>query len=211
MLDLEVFVAPDETGLDIVSLADMKKHLRIIHTKLDDVITDAVEDAADKLHGIGGELNRSVFPVTWKRWMDAFPGNDDDGNPKPILLPFPPLIEVLSVTIEDGSSPSNNLVENTDYVVKSGVIVPEIHPVTTWPTDYTAGPRAISVTYRAGYTDYPKKLARMVKFLAGHYFENLEATIQEPRQMQINRRVEFAMDDLRAALRVPVSYDDFNE
>jgi hypothetical protein len=65
------------------------------------------------------------------------------------------------------------------------------------------------VTYKAGYTSYPPNIKRYVKILAAHIMENPEATILEPRQMQINRKVEFGVESLRAALRIPVSYDDW--
>lgn len=212
MLDIEVIVEPTDTALDVLSVADMKKHLRIssTNTSLDDVIEAAIEDAVDKLDGRGGELNRSILVRTYKRYMSNFPGDDADGNPLPILLPFPPLVSVLAVTTEDGSSPANDLVVTTDYVVKSGMLVPEIHPVTVWPT-VTSAPRAVSVTYTAGYTTFPPKLLRMIKFLASHYIENTEATVLEQNKTLISRNVLYAMDDLRAALRVPLDYSDWNE
>ncbi|WP_192246068.1 hypothetical protein [Mesorhizobium silamurunense] len=211
MLDIEVIVPPEDSGLDIVSRAGMKKHLRISATvtKLDDVIDQAVTDAADKLHGINGELNRTLFPTTFKRYLSKFPGNDKSGKPKPIMIPYPPLLQFIGITIEDGSSPEN-VVDPAEYVVKSGMLVPEIHPRTSWPT-VTEGPRAVSITYRNGYEEYPPKLARMIKFLAAHYIENAEATILEQNKTLIDRNVLFAMDDLRAALAVPKSYDDWNE
>lgn len=211
MLDIEVIVPPNDTGLDIVSRADMKKHLRISATvtKLDDVIDQAVTDAADKLHGVTGELNRTLFPTTFKRYLSKFPGNDKDGKPLPIQIPYPPLLQFIGITIEDGSSPEN-VVDEASYVVKSGMLVPEIHPRTSWPT-VTPAPRAISITYRNGYDEYPPKLARMIKFLAAHYIENAEATILEQNKTLIDRNVLFAMDDLRAALKVPLGYDDWNE
>lgn len=212
MLDIETIVEPTDTALDIVSVADMKKHLRISAsiTASDDTIEEAIIDAVDKLDGPRGELNRTLRPRTYRRYMTNYPGDDAAGNPLPIPLPFGDLIEVLAVTTEDGSSPDNNLTVTTDYVVKSGMLVPEIHPVTEWPSIDSA-PRAISVTYRAGYETYPGALKRMIKILASHYLENTEATIREQSKTEIPRRVLFAMDDLRAQFRIPVSYDDWNE
>lgn len=211
MLDIDVIAPPTAQSTDVLSLADMKKHLRISATvtRLDDVINSAVKDVIDKLHGIGGELNRTIYPTTYKRYLSKFPGNDKSGKPLPILIPYPPLLQFMGITIEDGSSPENT-VDEADYVVKTGTLVPEIHPRTTWPT-VTAGPRAVSITYRNGYEEYPPKLARMIKFLAAHYIENAEATILEQNKTLIDRNVLFAMDDLRAALRVPFDYSDWNE
>ncbi|TJW14455.1 MAG: hypothetical protein E5W82_10795 [Mesorhizobium sp.] len=211
MLDIEIVTQPTDTALDVLSVADFKKHLRISSTvtALDAVLQAAIEDAVDKLHGIGGELNRTIMTTTYKRYLTKFPGNDADGVPLPILLPYPPLISFGTIMIEDGSSP-DNIVDTADYVVKSGMLVPEIHPVSTWPS-ITAAPRAVSVTYTAGYTEYPGKLLRMIKFLAAHYVENTEASILEQNKTLISRNVLFAMDDLRAALKISNSYDDWNE
>ncbi len=195
----------------MLSVADFKKHLRISSTvtALDDVLQSAIEDAVDKLHGIGGELNRTIMPTTYKRYLTRFPRLDDSGNPLPILLPYSPLISFGAITIEDGSSP-DNVVDSSAYVVKSGMLVPEVHPVSSWPS-ITAAPRAISVTYTAGHTEYSGKILRMIKFLAAHYVENSEATILEMSKTLISREVLFALDDLRKALKISNGYDNWNE
>ncbi|AMX93625.1 MULTISPECIES: hypothetical protein [Mesorhizobium] len=211
MLDIEIVTPPTDEATDIVSVAELKRHLRISSTIAahDTLLGEILEDVVDKLHGIGGELNRTLLTTTYKRYMTKFPGNDECGKPLPILLPYPPLISLGAIMIEDGSSP-DNVVDSADYVVKSGMLVPEVHPVSAWPS-VTAAPRAVSVTYTAGYAEHNGKVKRMVKFLAGHYFENTEATILEQNKTLISRNVLFAMDDLRAALKISNSYDSFNE
>lgn len=209
MLDIEIIEEPSALATDVVSVAEMKRHIGGITSVHDTLISEIIEDAVDKLGGFGGELNRTILPTTYKRYLDCFPGLDECLKPKPILIPYSPLISVTAITIEDGSSPDNEM-DSDDYIVRKGMLVPEIHPVDAWPIVTTA-PRAVSVTYRCGYAEYPKALKRMVKFLAAHYFENREATILEQGKTLIDRRTLFAMDDLRAALRIPVSYDDWNE
>src|SRR3546814_531429 len=142
-----------------------------------------------------------VLPCTVNRYLNGFPSRG-----KPIFLPYPNLIDVDAVTIEDGSSPVNNLATSAYTVSKT--LIGEIYAVGDWPL-VTTGPRAVSVTYQAGYTEYSPKLKRLVKILAAHFLENPEASVMEPRQMQINRKVEFGVDALRAALRIPISYDDW--
>ncbi|MER9768876.1 hypothetical protein NKJ09_22750 [Mesorhizobium sp. M0189] len=214
MLDLEVVTAPTAPATDIVSSAELGRHMGLsaslaANAQWANILTDAITDAVDKLDGIGGELNRTLMPRTYQRFITKFPGKDECGNPKPILLPYPPLIRVDAITIEDGSSPEN-VIDPADYVVKSGMLIPEIHPIAAWPS-ITAGPRAASITYTAGYSEYPGKLRRMIKFLAAHYCENREATVMEMNKTLIDRKVLFALDDLRAALRISPSYDDWNE
>ena len=206
MLDIEIVTPPTQTALDVVSLEEFARHLRLSATLRTNAtwianMTDALNEAVDKLHGLSGELNRMVLPCTIKRYLTAFPGKG-----KPIYLPYPELISLDAITIEDGSSPANNL-DPATYVRKR-TLVPEIYAVGSWPA-VTSAPRAISVTYTAGYSVYPYRLKRLVKILAAHGLENPEATINEPRQMAVNRRVDFGVESDRAALRIPVAYDDF--
>lgn len=202
MLDLEIVIPPSEDGLSIVSVAEFKRHMLISHTKMDADFAEIIKEAADKLHGRDGSLNRTIFTTTYKRYLTCWPKG-------PIPLPYPPLIQVLSINIEDGESPPT-AVDPSIYTVRDGMLVPEIvlNAGKSWP-DVTSGPRAISITYRAGYLEFPPKLKRYVKILAGHYSENREATILDNRISNISKAVEFGLKDLRAALRVPVSYDDW--
>lgn len=217
MLDIEVVVAALENGIDILPVADLKKRLRISHNRLDDVLESCIIEAADKLHGPDGELRRTLFPTVYKRYLSRFPDLKDDRSRVvavgrgAIPLPYPNLIEVLSVTIEDGSSPDNEA-DRSSYVVRIGTLVGEVElrPGRSWP-EYTPGPRAISITYRAGFTTYPPKLKRMVAILAAHYFINNSATIQEPRVLMLNRQTEFGMSDLRRSLQVPLDHSDWGE
>jgi uncharacterized phiE125 gp8 family phage protein len=210
MLDLELVEPPTDAATDIVSIAEMKRHLRISpsNTSHDLQIADILAEVVDKLDGRGGELNRSLRPCTWRRYLPKFPRYPW----KTIQLPYPPLLEVLDVTYESGDSPTS-ILSGADYIVRKAGgdgVVGEIELLSgrSWPT-FPDHPRGVAITYRAGYEAYPPKLKRMVKILAAHYFENPEATINEPRMMMINRVTSFGMEDLRAALRVPVAYDDW--
>lgn len=211
MLDIEITEAPTEIGTDVVSLAEMKRHLGISPTITahDVLIQEMIEDTVDKLHGMRGELNSTLLPTTYKRYLWKFPGDDESGNPLPIQIPFGPLISVLAVTTEDGSSPDNTM-DTGDYTVRSGMIVPEIHPNDIWPT-VTSAPRAVSVTFRCGYTTYPPRLKRLVKIMTAHFFENREATVLEPNKTLIDRKVLYANEALVASLRIPLAHDDWNE
>lgn len=206
MIDLELLTVPTDTALDVVSVDDLASHLRLsasLRTNATWIanMTAAIEETVDSLHGRSGVLNRTVLPCTWKRTMDFFPKTG-----MPILLPYPDLISVDAITIEDGSIPANEL-DPDDYWVKK-TLIPEIYATSVWPI-LVSGTR-VSVTYKAGYGEYPAILKRLVKILAAHNLENPEATINEVRQMAINRRIDFGVDSLMAQLRIPVSYDDWS-
>ena len=214
MLDIEVVTAPTQTALDIVSVADMARHIRLsprlaANADWQARCSTAIIEVVDDLDGLEGKLNRCILQRTLRRYIDRFP-LPVCGKPGFISLPFPPFVSVEAITIEDGSSPAN-IVSSTDYIVKSGGLICEIYAGTAgWPS-MTAGPRGLSITYKAGYGAgaYPPKLKQLIRILAAHNLENPEASINEPRQMAINRKVDFGVDWLMASLRVPVSYDDF--
>lgn len=202
-MDLELVTEPTDTGLDIVPLAEMKKHVRIKSAALDDVITSCIKEAAATLHGRGGQLNRTVFPCTWRRYLRKFPVG------KIIALPYPPLTGVTSVAYMDGESPMPVL-SASKYIVRTHNLVGDIELLADeeWPTPIDH-PRAVQITYTAGYSTYPEELKTAVKLLAAHYLQNPEATIADRAASMVSRRVEFGLDYLFGGLKVPVSYDDW--
>lgn len=64
---------------DVVSLIDLKAHLRVTHTMEDDLISSLGASAAAYLDGWTGILGRCIMPQTWQVVSDA-------GS---VLLPFP--------------------------------------------------------------------------------------------------------------------------
>lgn len=216
MLDLEIHTAPAHDGLNVVPLLEMKQHLRIpeSNTKQDEDIKSSVRAAADMLHGVDGVLNRTIFPMTWVRYLPAFPCDR-----RVIQLPYPPLRRVVSIEYEDrnGSSPLPGLASD-DFVVRKGPLVAEIEikgeaslrPSVLWPQTATNNPRCVAITYEAGYETYPEALKRLVKFLAAHFLENKEATINETRMLLVSRKTEFGGAYLISQLRVPVAQDDWD-
>lgn len=209
-LDLEILVEPTQNGLDIVTVAEMKRHLRVsaANTSRDGEIGDAILEAADSFHGQNGRLNRTVFPTTWKRYLRSWPYYASGVYSPVIELPYPPAVEILSVqyTDSESGSPITDLDPIIYEVVKNGPIhCVRLIPYNQWPSGLSTSPRAIAVTWTAGYTTYPRQLKRAVKMLAAHYLMNQEATIVDRNQNQLSRKVEFGLDDLIGALRVPVA------
>lgn len=209
-LDLEILSPPTQNGLDIISLDEMKRHLRISkeNQARDEEIQEAIIEAADTFHGQDGRLNRTVFPMTWKRYLRSWPRYAPGVYSPVIELPYPPAVEIVSVQYTDaeGGSPTTDLDPTIYEVVKKGPIhCVRLVPYNQWPSGLSTSPRAVSVTWTAGYTTYPPQLKRAVKMMAAHYLMNPEATIVDRNQNQLSRKVEFGLDDILAALRVPVA------
>lgn len=207
MLDIEIVTPPTESALDILSVQELARHIRISPRVAQsdmwaDILESAIVDTVDRLDGFHGELNRTLMPRTLVRYISSFPR----GRQAVIRLPFPPLIEVIGISYGEDSPP--DMVDPSDYVVRTGTIVGEIEAKSFWPS-VPSEARAVAITYRAGYLEYPAALRRLTKFLAAHMIENSEATVLEQNKTLIDRRVLFAKDDLVKLLRVPLGLDDW--
>lgn len=215
MLDLEL-ISQSGDALDVVSLEEMKKHLRIDNTKQDDEIEAAIEEAVGALHGRDGDLNRTILPCTWIRWLPGFPQAirrpyGQSVYPRRIYLPYPPVTRVVSIFYEDanGSSPAPEL-DATKYVARTHNLVGEVEllPNANWPTAANS-PRAVGIMYEAGYTKFPPILKRLVKILAADFVENKEASINERMQSLTSRKISYGVEYCMSKLRVPVALDDW--
>lgn len=208
ILDIEVATAPAEDGLAIVTVQEMKKHLKITQTGWDDDIESAIVDAGAHFHGTTGILNRTLFPMQWRLHRPAFPTS------RIIRLPFPPLRSVDSIAYMSGAASPNPLLSAANYIVRTGdgSQVGEIELLTTedWPnTD--DHPRGVEIVFSAGYEDYPSQLKRIIKLYAAHLLENREATmIDQMRGAQVSRKTEFGLDYLVNALAVPVDMGNWD-
>lgn len=201
--------------LNIVTKAQLKAHLRMAPgvTTYDTVLEDCITDAVWLLHGQSGELNRTVMPTTYKRYWKKFPSPADfeeyqkDESCK-LWLPFPPVQSVTSVEYLDEDGATQTLV-STAYELISGNMTAHVELLAdeVWPTT-AVHPRAVTVTYVAGYTTYPNLMKRLIKLMAGHYWENGEATLNEPRVVIVNRMVQLGHGHLLGLLKVPLPYGD---
>lgn len=206
MLDLEI-VQTIGSALDIVSVADMKKHLRVLHTKEDTLIEDFIKSAVADIGGFEGGLNRSVVHSRMRRYLPCFP---ESGV---IKLPYPPTIAVESITYNDGSgdSPQPSF-SSANYIVTNQQYIAEIHLLdgADWPTTIKH-PRAVTVTYTAGYAAgaAPDHLKQLVKITAAHWFENREASLVSSRVTAVSHAIQFGVQHLVDKLRVPPAYDDW--
>ena len=208
-MDIEVTVPADQRkALDIVTVEDIMHHLRMSKYEcVDQVVKNlesAVIDACAKLDGVEGTLNRTILPCTWTRYFERFPCGD-------IMLPYPPFIGSLSIEYTDENGDAQT-VAPSGYVRFSDCGVPKIRRTSldAWPVT-TGYMRSVSVSYEAGIVDLAKaspNLKRAIKLLAGHFYENPEASINEPRQMQINRKIVYGLDDLLDQLTLPHQYDE---
>lgn len=156
-----------------VTLTDLKDHLRV-DSSFDDAVLTALGKASREL--VEAHTARRLMPRVETLWLDSFPPQDR------IIIPAAPVSAVASVKYYDQNDveyvfdPANYTVDTNgpiaQVVLKFGVI---------WPTlgSLARKTNTIGVQFSSGYTDapsVPSSLALAVKILAGHLFENREAT-----------------------------------
>ncbi len=155
--------------LDLVSLPEMKAHLRVDHSEDDALIDGLTKGAISHLDGWKGVLGWCIGAQTWVLAYDAFPAG-------PIRFPFGPLIDVVSVEYATAGAAYVTLPASeydVDDVADPGWIV----PVETWPA--ADGTNAVRITFRVGHESADDhRLAAVkviVKLLVGHWYANREA------------------------------------
>ena len=131
--------------LTLTSVRD--DHLRVTNgSREDDYIQTLI---AVSLRMAQRRTQRRILPETWQLQLSAFPWGV-------IQVPFPPLIEVVSVTYIDADDAEQSLTVNDDYVVEApsgpeavrGAI--RLAADASWPSTATR-PDAVRVTFRSGY------------------------------------------------------------
>lgn len=185
----------------VVTVAELRTHRMLLNSDTDEDtrMEAAIVDAVEVLDGPDGELRRSILPVTYDLHLPAFPSDT-----RMVEIPLPPLQSVTSVKYLDAASAVQTL-DTANYVVRSGdALTPgsiELLGTLDWPT--TADhPRAVTIRFVAGYAAIPRGLKRAVKLLAAHYMENIEASTNDPRISNVNRKIAFGLEHLFDRYRV---------
>lgn len=146
-MGLTIITPPATTPL---SRAEVKQHLNVTHTDFDsliDIYNLAATDAAEQFMG------RAIVDQTVEYVLDAFPTGDNLG----IRLPWPKIIELISVSYDDAAG-DEQVIDAADYYVDAVSEPNWLMPVSSsgWPTTIDAI-NAVRIRYRAGYlnTDSP--------------------------------------------------------
>lgn len=121
-----------------VTLAEAKLHLRVDHDDEDTLIGMLIKVARQQAEQRTG---RRYGIQTWERSYDAFP-------PWALMLPDPPLVEIVSVKYDDPAGVEQTL-GNAAYVMRRGAEPAVLLPASVWPATI-AQPGAVRVRYRCG-------------------------------------------------------------
>lgn len=177
-------VVTSATG-EPVDLEEMKDHLGLNLGKSlkDTLLKGFIHGARRRVEDITG---RKLMTQTWKYYLDRWPRNNY------INLPYSPLIHITSSTgvIYKDSDGSTYLMASTganswkqDTVSEPGRLVLENNE--DWPSESLYHINPIAIQFQCGYgtsdagdaNKTPEELKLAVKMLAGHWYENREASI----------------------------------
>lgn len=143
---------------EVVTLAACKAALGIIGTDRDDILRAALAASVAQLDpAAGGRLGRALRPQTWELRLCSFQNHGCHHplfSPAAIALPYPKLIEILSIKYDDVAGVERTLVQNTDFnVLGTGTLGRQaVAPVPDryWPVA-RAEAESVRIRYRAGY------------------------------------------------------------
>lgn len=187
----ELLVGPTE---EPITLQDVKDHTRVDINADDGLLSGLVVAAREQLEE---ETNRAFVTQTWKLFLDEFPP-----DPKPIVLPKPPLRAVDSVQFTDDDGTTQTL-PSTDFIVDTasepGRIVVKRNK--NWPTETLQAANGVEIEFEAGYggvNDVPQRVKQALMLLVAHWYEHREAVTTG----EVPRVVQRALGDLVATERV---------
>ncbi len=172
------------TELEIMTLAEAKIHLRVIHTDEDAYITALIKGARQ---WIEKTCNRTFVPVNVTMYLDNFPTGDNTRKEGPkkyaIEVPFPPLASVTTLSYVDTNGVTQTLTVNTDFKTynksldEPGLIVPAYNAV--WPITRDI-PDAVTIVMICGYASssvIPAAVKQACYEIVANHFENREEIV----------------------------------
>jgi len=177
-------VAP---AVEPLTLAEVKRHLRIDHTGDDVYLNDYLIPAAREY--VEDETERQLITATWAIKLPEFPAGGE-----PLRLPKPKLLTVSTITYytSDVSTTWSSTAYSVLTTEHQGVV--EESTLDSWPgTDIRRD--AVTVTYTAGYgaaaSSVPLKIKQAMLLLIGNWYEHREAA-----DLTVAKQIEFGVSAL---------------
>lgn len=155
MITRHLIAAPTE---EVITLAEAKSVLGISESTYDAQIQAIINACVAVLDPSGqGWLGRALRPQTWEIRADSFADAVDCRDTvNRIWLPYPPLIDLVSVTYKDGDGVDQVLLEDTGYrVIGGGNGKSYVAPVYNgyWPSHVRNDYETLRIRYECGYPD----------------------------------------------------------
>lgn len=168
----------------VVSLAEAKLHLRVDGSDEDALIEGYVAAATAHIDGPDGWLGRAVGVQTLEARCDSL----TCGNT--IRLPFPPVIEPVSISYLDADD-----VEDMADLADIELLGADLMPTGgAWPWAGGSSRReGVRIRYRAGYDVVPPAIRAAVLLMTGDLYRNRESVTEgnlSPSQVPMSTTIE---------------------
>lgn len=161
-----------------ITLAQVKDHLRIEHTKDDNHFNNVIIPAA-RAH-VERYLRRALVKQTWMMTLMEFPGLRS-----PIELPTPPLLTVDEFAYYDSTGTKKTFTAQKYFVEKDDEgtrLTPAVGD--SWPSTQSWRPAAVEVKFTCGFMDTVEATAKLppdyraaLLLWAAHLYENREPVV----------------------------------
>lgn len=158
---------------DVVTLQEMKDHLRFQSSSEDTLIQAAISAAVGQLEGRRGRLNRAFLTQTWTLSLPRFWRGR-------LGLPFAPLqsVDAITYTTRLGATVEvDAAIYDVDTDSEPGAIT--LNPNKVWPTDLADALDAVKIEFTCGYGDaaaaVPEGIKAAIKLAAADLFQHREA------------------------------------
>lgn len=153
-------------GLEPVTVAEAKAHLRVDGTNEDTLIGSLI--LTSRLH-IETGLGLALITQSWRLLFDAWP----DG--KILELPMRPLQSVEEVRVFDGAGTPETIAPSAYLVDIAGTPSRLVRTGATWPQPGQAA-NGIEIDFTAGYgpgaSDVPAPIRQALMLLVAHWYEH---------------------------------------
>lgn len=175
-MQLSRFAAP---AAELLTLAEVKAHLRVNNVKSDTWLTTAIALATALVDGKDGHLRRALVTQTWNLTLRDWPvvSRRSPDYLARIPLPLPPLQSVTHVKYYDVDGVQQTLSTDLYRVMTGGTDGGWIEQATTatWPAVYDR-PDAIEIRFVAGYgataADVPTPIRHAMLLAIGDQWAN---------------------------------------
>lgn len=170
----------------VVTLAEAKRHLRVLHDDDDTEIEMMVAAATAAIEGPNG-IGIALSPQTWRLSLDHFPCE--------ITVPLGPVTSVTSIAYTDANG--------DPATVPSWRADLDAQPLKIWPARDTSwpivvcDPGAVKVTFVCGYTSLPVDLKWAILLLVGHFYEHREAVTSDLNSIELPMGVASVLERYR--------------
>ena len=152
---------------DVVSLADMKSHLRVTHS-LEDTLIEGYIAAAVASIGIDGELGIALGTQSIDEAL-KYPSRDT-------YLSISPAQALVAVKYFDADNVEQTA-DLADFEFYNGDDWAFVRS-DNWPTTYDR-PDAVTISYTAGKADVPADIIHAVKMIVAHWYQNRADTSED--------------------------------